>query len=157
MYENLMEEFSFTNTDDPDVYYNENYRNFFLNHRAVYAALATSLANEGEYQKAENVVNFILEKVPNEVVPYDMTVLEYIQVLQMIGNEEKANELIATAWEQNVNMFEYLVEHPESYMARERQISFAVLRSIVQVLRQNGENEKALQYQEKLKTLYDRM
>ena len=29
MYDNLMNNFHFTNTTDPDVYYNENYRNFF--------------------------------------------------------------------------------------------------------------------------------
>ncbi|MBK6265903.1 DUF2723 domain-containing protein [Marivirga sp. S37H4] len=153
MYDNLMNEFSFTNTDDPDVYYNENYRNFFLNHRSVYAALGKVLAENGEDEKAVKVVDFIREKISEEAVPHDMTALEFIQIYFMTGNEDKANELISEIWAQNLELFEYLNNNDAPYMSRERQISFAVLSQTIQILRAYNMNEKALEYQEQLRTL----
>ena len=157
MYNNLMNDFHFTNTEDPDVYYNENYRNFFLNHRSVYTALAKSLVSEGDEKRALEVIDFIIKKVPNEVVPYDMTALDYIQVYLATGNEEKANEIINILWEQNLEQFRYLVNNELMYMGRERQISFAILSQIVQIMRQYGMNEQAVEYQDQLRVLYERM
>ncbi len=157
MYDNLMNNFHFTNTTDPDVYYNENYRNFFLNHRSVYTALAKSLVSEGDEKRALEVIEFIREKVPNEVVPYDMTALDYVQVYLATGNDEKANEVINTLWKQNFEQFRYLVNNELMYMGRERQISFAILSQIVQIMRQYGMNEQAVEYQDQLRVLYERM
>ncbi|HET8859943.1 DUF2723 domain-containing protein [Marivirga sp.] len=157
MYDNLMNEFHFTNTIDPNVYYNENYRNFFLNHRSVYTALSKALLNDGDEKRAIEVLEFILEKIPNEVVPFDMTALDYIQIYLATGNEEKANDIISTLWNQNFELFSYLVDHEMIYMGRERQISIAILSQIIQIMRQYGLNEKALEYQEQLRVVYEKM
>ena len=157
MYDNLMNNFHFTNTADPAVYYNENYRNFFLNHRSVYTALAKSLANEGDEKRAVEVLDFIIEKVPDAVVPYDMTALDYIQIYLLTGNDEKANKVLDELWKQNHELFTYLIDHDLDYMARERQISFAILSQIIQIMRQYNLNEKAVEYQEQLRVLYEKM
>jgi len=157
MYDNLMNNFHFTNTTDPDVYYNENYRNFFLNHRSVYTSLAKSLVAEGDEERALEVLDYIIKKVPNEVVPYDMTALDYVQIYLATGSEEKANEVLNTLWEQNLEQFRYLVNNDLMYMGRERQISFAILSQIVQVMRQYGMNEQAVEYQDQLRVLYEKM
>ena len=41
MYKNLMEKFFYRELDNPNVYYNEDYRSFVLNHRASFHSLAT--------------------------------------------------------------------------------------------------------------------
>ncbi|MFQ3212845.1 MAG: hypothetical protein ACJAT1_000158 [Marivirga sp.] len=157
MYENLMQNFSFTNTEDEGVYYNQNYRNFFLNHRSVYAALASTFVQEGEDAKAVEVVDFIMKKVPVNVVPMDMTGLEFSQIYLATGNEEKALELIQLMWNDNYSLFNYLLDHELDYMGRERQISVAILSQLVQILRQYGLNDKALEYQEELRSITNRM
>ncbi|GAA5041717.1 membrane protein [Marivirga lumbricoides] len=159
MYKNLMKEFSFTNTDDPDVYYNENYRNFFLNHRSAYTTLSKSLLAEGDDTRAVEVIDYIREKVSEEAVPLDITALDYIQIYYATGHDDKANELVRKLWDQNVELLGYLVSHKEGmgYMSRERQISFAILQQTLQILRQYNKNEEALQYQDELRVLYEKM
>lgn len=159
MYNNLMKEFSFTNTDDPDVYYNENYRNFFLNHRSAYTTLSKSLLAEGDDARAVEVIDYIRDKISEEAVPLDITALDYIQIYYATGNDDKANELVKKLWDQNVELLEYLVSHEEGmgYMSRERQISFAILQQTLQILRQYNKNEEALQYQDELRVLYEKM
>jgi len=157
MYNNIMKDFSFTNTADPDVYYNQNYRNFFLNHRSVFASLATSLLQEGEEERAVEVVDYIMKTVPAESVPLDITGLDFSQVYLATGNEEKGLELINELWTDNYELFNYLADSDITYMGRERQISIAVLSQIVQILRQYDLNDKALEYQEELRVLYEKM
>ncbi len=153
MYDNLINKFSFTNTDDPDVYYNENYRNFFLNHRSVYAALAKVFAENGENARAIEIIDFIRDKISEEAVPLDITSLEFIQVYLMAGQKEKANMLIDEIWSQNLELFEYLNNNDVHYMSRERQISFAMLSQTIQILRAYDMNEKALKLQEELRPI----
>lgn len=157
MYDNLMNNFHFTNTEDSDVYYNENYRNFFLNHRSVYTALAKSLVSDGDEKRALEVLEYIIKKVPNDVIPYDMTALDYVQIYLATGHEDKAHEVIEILWEQNYELFRYLANNEVMYMGRERQISFAILSQLVQIMRQYGLNDQAVQYQEQLKVLYDKL
>lgn len=159
MYNNLMKEFSFTNTEDPGVYYNENYRNFFLNHRSAYTTLSKSLLSEGDDARAVEVIDYIREKISEEAVPLDITALDYIQIYYATGFDDKANELVKQLWDQNVELLEYLVSHEEGmgYMSRERQISFAILQQTLQILRQYNKNEEALQYQDELRVLYEKM
>ncbi len=157
MYNNIMKDFSFTNTADSDVYYNQNYRNFFLNHRSVFASLASSLAQEGKEQKAVEVVDYIMETISPEAVPMDITGLEFAQVYFATGNDEKGLELVNQMWKDNYELFNYLVDHEVPYMSRERQISIAVLSQIVQILRQYDLNDKALEYQDEIRVLYEKM
>ncbi len=149
MYDNLMNKFSYTNTEDPDVYYNENYRNFFLNHRSVYASLAKVLAEDGQDERAVEVIDFIRGKISEEAVPLDITALEFIQVYFLTGNDEKAYALIEDLWDDNLELLDYLIDNDLYYLSREKQISAAILGQTVQILRQYGSNEKALEYQEK--------
>ncbi len=149
MYDNLINQFSFTNTNDPDVYYNENYRNFFLNHRSVYATLAKAFAEDGQDEKAVEVIDFIRGKISEEAVPLDITALEFIQVYFLTGNDDKAYALIEEVYDENLSLLEYLLANDVYYMEREKQISNHMLGQIIQLLRQYGTNEKALEYQEK--------
>jgi hypothetical protein len=73
------------------------------------------------------------------------------------GNEEKALELIQLMWNDNYSLFNYLLDHELDYMGRERQISVAILSQLVQILRQYGLNDKALEYQEELRSITNRM
>ena len=152
-----MNDFSFTNTADPEVYYNQNYRNFFLNHRSVYASLATSLVQEGQDEKAVEVVDYIMKTISPEAVPMDITGLDFAQVYFATGNDEKGLALVEGMWKDNYELFNYLIDHELPYMSRERQISIAVLSQIVQILRQYDLNEKALEYQDEIRVLYEKM
>ena len=51
---------------------------------------------EGDEERALEVLDYIIKKVPNEVVPYDMTALDYVSNYLATGSEEKANEVLNT-------------------------------------------------------------
>jgi pentatricopeptide repeat protein len=73
MYNNVMNKFVFRELDNPEVYYNEDYRNFVLNHRNTFNALAMGLIREGRMEDARKVLDRSLKVMPDDTVPYDVT------------------------------------------------------------------------------------
>src|SRR5690606_40543638 len=64
-YENMLKKFQFRNTDDPKVYYNQDYRNMFLNHRSSLNSVAQYMIFEGDTARAREVLLFNLAKMPD--------------------------------------------------------------------------------------------
>ena len=65
MYDNLMHNFYYRELDNPKVYYNEDYRNFVLNHRSSFNTLTSALIREEKESKASEILNFSITKMPD--------------------------------------------------------------------------------------------
>ena len=88
-YENMLKKFQFRNTDDPKVYYNQDYRNMILNHRSSFNALAEFLILEGDTAKAREVLLFSLAKMPDKSVPYDYTNAQTVECFLRLAKKKK--------------------------------------------------------------------
>lgn len=154
MYDNVMQKFRFRNLDDPNVYYNENYRNFVMNHRAALNSLARGLITQNELQKADSVLNYSLDKMPNDPVPYDIMNLETADMLFTVGDDDRAMKMLKTMWDYNRDFFTYINENNKPYLSRERQISFTIMAQTVEILRRHNKTDQAMTYQEDLRKIY---
>ena len=69
MYENLMK-FKFGGLANAGVYLDETNRRMIWTHRKIYIQLAGQLINEGQNEKALEVLDFIEENLPYNTIPY---------------------------------------------------------------------------------------
>lgn len=142
MAENMFEKFRYRNLDDPDVYYDENFRRFALILRRQFYKLAEAYLSEGKKETALKTIRFSLDKIPDKSIPYDMAVGEYPNILFATGNDSLALEItnvLATRVEENLD---YLNAEGRSYDGDYYE-NFVVLYRLTQYLRIYGYKDRA--------------
>ncbi|ELR71246.1 membrane protein, putative [Fulvivirga imtechensis AK7] len=147
MYDNLMNNFYYRELDNPKVYYSQDYRNFVLNHRTSFNTLATSLIEKGEKERARKAIFFSLEKMPDQVIPYDYTAARTAAILFALGEDGKAREIAEILGDRAIEMVKYLTKK-ETGMGMELQRNLVILGELQRTLYQYGEDELAKKYEE---------
>ncbi|MDR9397709.1 MAG: DUF2723 domain-containing protein [Salibacter sp.] len=94
MYDNMMNKFDWGGYSDPEVFMDENNLRFVTNIRFTFSRLAQNLANKGDKERAEKVLDRVVDITVNDRVPYDGTLLPVAEQYYNVGNNEKANELM---------------------------------------------------------------
>ncbi|WP_276373166.1 DUF2723 domain-containing protein [Chryseolinea sp. H1M3-3] len=140
-YKNMMKKFQFRNTDDPKVYYNQDYRNMFLNHRSSFNALAEFLILEGDTAKAREVVLYNLAKMPDHSIPFDYTNAQTVSLLFEVGEKEKALEIANVMSARSDELATYYIQKRE--YGRELQLNVAILGELQRILYRYGESDLA--------------
>ncbi len=146
MYNNMMNKFFWRELDNPEVYYNEDYRNFVLNHRSSFNTLALALINEGDTERAREVLNRSLEVMPDEGVPFDYVSALTVQLLLEVGEEEKALQIAELLSNRADELLTYL-EKENTDLGNERQKNLIILSQLSRTMAEAGMQEKAMEYQ----------
>ncbi|MDX1629171.1 MAG: DUF2723 domain-containing protein, partial [Fulvivirga sp.] len=152
MYDNLINNFYYRELDNPNTYYNEDYRNFVLNHRTSFNTLAAALINEGQLGKAKDALIFSLEKMPDESIPYDYTTTRTVALLYRVGESDRGYAIAETLGNRAIEMAEYLISQNKG-VGYELQKNLVILSEMNRTLLRNGEEELAARYKE----AYDRL
>lgn len=153
MYENVMNKFQFRELDNPDSYYNQDYRNFVVNHRSTLNTLVEALLNEGKQEKARKVLLYGLEKMPDISLPYDFTSVQTADMLFKLGEDEKAMDIAKTMAERSEELISYYVDE-EVGITQDLRVNIMILSEIIRTLKRNGETDLAIQYEEALNGYY---
>ena len=162
----MINKFGYRGLDNPNVYYNEDYRGFVQNHRSALNSLAEALLDEYELEsagttevitkegvvedkkeKAKKVVYFGLERMPDKAVPYDLTLTTTIELLFRLGEKEKALEIANTIGTRADEMASYLIRKNVGVTLELRKSMFIVA-DLQRILLQNGETELAQKYED---------
>lgn len=147
MYENLMQNFFYRELDNPGSYYNEDYRQFVLNHRSSFNTLADALLLEQDTARAREVVLKSLETIPDEAVPYDFTSSKTVDLLYRVGENERALEIGKTVGERAMEMLAYYDK--TKWMDQYDYVSNLRLLQVLSSSLQNfGEQDLAQRYKE---------
>jgi len=107
MFDQLMNDFQWGGIDDPRVYLDENNLRMTVNFRYVFAILAGALAENGEADKAVQVLDEAMKHMPKELVPYNTAILPIIQAYFSAGASDKALELIQEYETENIQELEF--------------------------------------------------
>lgn len=153
MYDNVMNKFSFRELDNPNVYYNEHYRNFVLNHRSTFNSLAVGLINQDEKEKAREVILKSFEVMPDKGVPYDFTNSQAVGILLELGEMEKAIDVGKTIAERSDEFLNYIELQEKSY-GNEAQRHLVILRDLASNMEKYGIDSLAVEYMEKFENHY---
>ncbi|MDN4166396.1 DUF2723 domain-containing protein [Cytophagales bacterium LB-30] len=156
MYDHMVNNFFWRELNNPEVYYNENYRNFVLNHRSSFNTLARGLYKEGKNEQAIAALKKSIEVMPHEVVAYDYATTESIGLLLALEQKEMALEMASKLWKTSSEQFEYYLETDRN-IGMEKEKHFAIMNQTVQILRAGGASAEAAEYQETLMQYYEKL
>jgi len=109
LYENTMKKFVWEGAAEKGVYIDYNHRRTLtvIKSRLIYAKLAKALAGEGKNEKALEVLNDCLEKLPLSNIPYDPYFVDLIEGFFTAGGDEKAISLANDFCRYNYEQLDY--------------------------------------------------
>jgi len=156
MYKNLVENFFWRDLDNPNTYYDENYQRFTINLRNAFAKLAEELLKEGKKDKAKKAILFCLEKMPDNVIPYDVYTTQFIDILFELGEDKKAMDIAQKMAVRADSMLEYVLrkDRPDEI---EMSTNFAILSQVSAALERAGKKEEANKYKAILDRHYNKI
>jgi len=149
MYNNLMNNFYFRETNNPEIYYDENYLRFFVNARSQYHRLATALYAEGDSVRAKEVLFRSLDVMPDTSVNYDLAIPPYIPLLFELGEKQMAMNIAEKMGQRAIENLSYF-EKIRNYRTRDVEVNLYILDQLFRVLRQYGEKDLAADYESNL-------
>jgi tetratricopeptide (TPR) repeat protein len=92
MYDIVMK-WDWGNSGSPDIYHDTETRRNGITYRSNLARLAEALLNEGKKEKAENVLDLAMEKMPVKYFEYYSLLEPYVLGFYEVGAPEKAREV----------------------------------------------------------------
>jgi hypothetical protein len=92
MYKRMMEEFEWGRLNEPDVFMDENNLRMTIKYRYTFATLARALSDEGDNERAIEVLDYCMENMPHELIPFNFSVVPLIQSYYAAGAVDKALE-----------------------------------------------------------------
>ncbi len=139
LYDRMMNEFHWGGVDKYDVYMDETNRRMTMSLRITFSRLADQLIEEGQTEKAKEVLDKAFEVMPEHNVPYDVFVMYLAENYYAVGENEKGNELVAKLadiYEKEVDYYNRLDPKFAKSVTRDRQQALAILSRLVQITNQ---------------------
>lgn len=142
MYDNVMNKFKWGGVDKPGIYLDENSLRMCKSYRVVlFGKLAVALANEGEKEKALNVLDRCMEVLPAENVPMDYSALSIGELYHALGQTEKGDEVldqIAANSVTNLNWFFRLKPRQLVSVEADLRQELAILNEVLRIAKSNN-------------------
>lgn len=153
MYDNMMNKFVFGGIENPDIYLDENIKRMVFTIRMQFIDLATALINENDEERAKNVLDYMMEKIPSSACTHDYISIQPAMLYYSIGETEKGKALmdeIANNSLEYLNWFSTLNVNQLNSVQREYQRHDYTIRTILSFFYNVGDVESADRYIEML-------
>ena len=141
MYEVVTEKFKWGGMDsEEEIYMDDNNLRMTTNLRLQMSNLAEKLVEEEKIEKARDILDLAMEKMPERNVPFDRIMIPMAENYYSIGDDEKANHITERLFEiYSDNLDYYLSLDPQwaSQMQQDMRLAFLVnqrLKSLVNEL-----------------------
>lgn len=134
------------NSGSPDIYHDPETRKNAITYRSNLARLVEVLLQEGKTEKAKNVLDLGMEKMPVEYYGYYTLLEPFIQGYYEIGEPDRAREIwekIATKYQENLTHYSTLELERQIMRGNEIVTDIERYRSLVDLLILNAEEEYA--------------
>jgi hypothetical protein len=117
LYENVMNKFVWGNVNHPDVFLDDYNKKAIriIQARYMFARLAEALVNEGQSQKAEEVIDKMFGLFPNEKMPLTYDSFPAVEQYFRAGATEKGIEKARQMAENGFAMLNYYFSLPENF------------------------------------------
>lgn len=152
-YKNVMEDFAFRGMDNPDNYFDDEFRRFTSNHRSALNSITIALLEEDKMEMAADIQKLSLERFPNEAIPYDLASGQSVPLLFEMGEDELALDIIDKMSTRSVQMLRFY-ENTGRPLDREASISIEMLRYFVPLLKERGYDEVATKVQNDMDAIF---
>ncbi len=119
LYENVMNKFTWGNVNHPDVFLDEYNKRAIriIQARPMFTRLAGALVDEGQEQKAEEVIDRMFTLFPDEKIPLSYDSFQATEQYFRTGAMEKGSEKVRQMADNSFALLDYYLSLPE-YFAR---------------------------------------
>ncbi len=114
MYEKFMNTFKWGGFDDPRVYLDENHQRMAMNIRNNMSRLANALIDQGEKDKAVNILDMAFTKLPVSQVPHNYFSLFLAEGYFKTNEKVKGEKILADFGKQTFEEMDYFTSLPTS-------------------------------------------
>lgn len=161
LYDNLMNKFVWGGAADENVNLDYHHRRtlIVLKARLSYARLAKTLASEGKFEKATEVLDRCMEVMPLERIPYDPYVPDLIEAYFMAGMKEKALKMSGDLSSYYFDRLDYFLKQTPYLVASaayEIQTAIQYTSKVANFCLLNGEKEVAEEITARIESYYAR-
>lgn len=143
---NIVMNWYWGNSGDPSIYHDPETRKNAITYRSNLARLVEALLQEGQIQKAENVIDLAMEKMPVEYYGYYTLLEPFIAGYYEVGEPEKARELwekVAEKYQENLTYYNTLDIDRQINFGNEIVTDIERYRSLVDLMILHDEEEIA--------------
>ena len=109
MYRKLMEEFDWGGLDTPGIYMDENNLRMTIHYRYAFSVLAGALTDEGDTDRAKEVLERCMQRMPEENVPYNAGITPIIQGYFGVGDTATAIAMVEKYEQKLESELEYVL------------------------------------------------
>jgi hypothetical protein len=117
MYDKLMNRFEWGGYEDTTLWMDENNLRFVTNIRFTFGRLANELIAQGDNERAEAVLDRVVEVAVNSNTPMNATVSRIIDGFYKIGANEKGNDLARRLMEREGEFLNYYFDQDDNRYA----------------------------------------
>ncbi|AXT51441.1 DUF2723 domain-containing protein [Aquimarina sp. BL5] len=143
MYKNVTS-WNWGNSEDPNIYHDPETRKNAITYRSNLARLVEALITEGKKEKAKEILDLGMEKMPIEYYEYYTLLEPYVSGYYEVGEKEKARELwnkIAKKYQEQLTYFGSLTLENQYQYASEIVSNVERYRSVVDLLLINQDRD----------------
>lgn len=118
MYDRLMNQFEWGGYENPELWMDENNQRFITNIRFTFVRLAEALIQEGKKEKAEKVLDRVVEIAVHDNFSYNGSILPISENYFRLGNNEKGLEILRLLVENDRQYLEYYADQSKEDIKR---------------------------------------
>jgi hypothetical protein len=141
MYAKVMK-WDWGNSESPDIYHDTETKRNSITYRTNLARLMNQLLLEGKKDKARNVINLAMTKMPVEFFGYYSLLEPFADGYYKIGERVKAQQLLQKLigkYQENLNYYGQLKASEQIGIATTIIIDIERYRSLLQVMKENND------------------
>jgi hypothetical protein len=161
LYQNLMKKFVWGGANDPrtDIDYNHKRTIMVIKARSNYARLAKTLAGEGKNEKAVGVLDYCMNVLPLEKIPYDPYVPDIIEAYFAAADTTKAIDMTNALCKHYYEQLDYyLKQTPYIVNSADYEIQSAIQNTsrVAGACMEYGKHEMGVKINNRLEDYYTR-
>ena len=138
MYENIMQKYQWRGLQDQSIYLSGDYRGFMYNHRSVINSLCFALMDEGQPEKAHEVLRFSLEKMPNKTLAHNHISLPMVSIAFQLDDIELGKQIGTNIANGGIERVEYALSNPQLGGVKDLERQFALINQVILLFRREG-------------------
>jgi len=143
---NLVKSWDWGNSGDPDIYHDVETRRNGLTYRSNIARLAETLINEDKLDKAEEILDLAMEKMPVDKFEFYSLLEPYVLGYYEVGKPKKAKEIynqLEVIYQEKLLYFSSLKTKEQIDLRREIYTDMERYRALVNILLEKDNREMA--------------
>jgi len=143
----IVKEWDWGNSNSPDIYHDPETRKNSINYRGNLARLVEQLLNEDKKEKAKEILDLAMEKMPFGYFGYYVFLEPYVDGYYKVGEKEKARDLyykLAKKYQENLEYYSSLDIMKQRTLGSEIITDIERYRSLIDIVVVNGDKDVAV-------------